>query len=89
VSSTGLYSGLVKTAISVPDDTFARVERLARRLGISRSEFYARAAARLADELERPDLTEAIDRSLDQADDEDTGFTRAAAARLLGDDPSS
>ena len=42
---TRLYSIAMKTAISLPEDTFRRVERAARRLGMSRSEFFARAAA--------------------------------------------
>jgi hypothetical protein len=33
----------VKTAISIPDATFERAERRARALGVSRSEFYAKA----------------------------------------------
>jgi mRNA interferase MazF len=45
----------VKTAISVPDETFARVDEAAARLGVSRSEFYARAAERWLVEL-RADL---------------------------------
>ncbi|AYG03690.1 ribbon-helix-helix protein, CopG family [Gryllotalpicola protaetiae] len=42
----------MKTAISVPDDDFQRFERIAARNGMSRSEFYRRAGAKLADELE-------------------------------------
>jgi hypothetical protein len=34
---------VMKTAISIPDVLFAAVERLARQLGISRSELFARA----------------------------------------------
>ncbi len=34
---------VMKTAISIPDMLFAAVERLARQLGISRSELFARA----------------------------------------------
>jgi predicted transcriptional regulator len=33
----------VKIAVSVPDELFARADELAQRLGISRSEVYARA----------------------------------------------
>lgn len=33
----------MKTAISVPDDLFARADELARRTGVSRSEIYVRA----------------------------------------------
>jgi len=36
----------MKTAISLPDDTFERVDRAAKQLGVSRSEFFARAAER-------------------------------------------
>ena len=36
----------MKTAVSIPDSLFAAADELARRLGISRSELYARALAR-------------------------------------------
>jgi hypothetical protein len=45
----------MKTAISVPDDTFQRVELAAKRLGLSRSEFYARAAQSWLDALDDED----------------------------------
>lgn len=35
----------MKTAVSVPDDLFRRADAAAKRLRISRSEFYARAIA--------------------------------------------
>ncbi len=73
----------MKTAISVPDKTFDRVERLAKRLGMSRSEFFARAAARWADELESSDLTAAINNAIDAGGDEDTEFVREAARRTF------
>ena len=73
----------MKTAISVPDETFDRVERLAKRLGISRSEFFARAAARWADELESSDLTAAINNAIDASGDDDTEFVREAARRTF------
>lgn len=75
----------MKTAISVPDPVFARVELHARRLGLSRSEFFARAAARWADELEGDDITTAINDALQAAGDDGYGgnreFLRAAAVR--------
>ena len=46
------YTEHVKTAISIPDDDFARFERLAARHGMNRSEFYRLAGRRLAAELE-------------------------------------
>src|SRR4051794_39595105 len=56
--------GVVKTAISLPDDTYRRVERAAKRLGVSRSEFFARAAERWLNALEDDATTEAINRAL-------------------------
>lgn len=73
----------MKTAISVPDEIFDRVERLAKRLGVSRSEFFARAAAYWADELESSDLTAAIDNAIDAGGDDDTEFVREAARRTF------
>lgn len=72
----------MKTAISIPDPLFDRVEHHASRLGLSRSEFFARAAARWADEMEGTELTAAIDRALDLAGDDDDAseFLLAAAA---------
>ena len=43
---TWLYFGLMKTAVSIPDPLFAAADELASRLGISRSELYARALSR-------------------------------------------
>lgn len=66
----------MKTAISVPDPVFARVEEHARRLGLSRSEFFSRAAARWADELEGEDVTAAINAALEAAGDDGYGENR-------------
>jgi metal-responsive CopG/Arc/MetJ family transcriptional regulator len=45
------YTELVKTAVSIPDVLFEAADRAARRLGLSRSELYARALERfLSDE---------------------------------------
>jgi metal-responsive CopG/Arc/MetJ family transcriptional regulator len=71
----------VKTAISIPDGTFARVDAAAARLGFSRSEFYARAAERWLAELESSTVTEEIDAALADVED-DTAFTDRAAAEL-------
>jgi hypothetical protein len=43
---TRLYSPSMKTAVSIPDPIFAAADELAARLGISRSELYARALER-------------------------------------------
>jgi metal-responsive CopG/Arc/MetJ family transcriptional regulator len=72
----------MKTAISLPDETFARVEEAAKRLGVSRSEFFARAAERWLDDLDDDRTTDAINRALAGVE-QDTAFVDAAADRLL------
>jgi len=79
----------MKTAISVPDEIFEQASGRAAELGISRSEFFARAARRYLDEMAAQSLTHQIDQSLLLADDDDSGAAAAAAGRSLlgaGDD---
>lgn len=71
----------MKTAISVPDATFERVERAAQKLGVSRSEFFARAAERWLDALDDDGITGAIDRAIDGLPAE-SDFVDAAAGAL-------
>ena len=72
------YTEVMKTAISVPDDTYEQATRQAAELGISRSEFFARAARRYLDELASRSLTQQVNEALQTADDDST----AAAVRL-------
>ena len=83
---TRLYCVGVKTAISLPDDTFRRVEHAAKRLGVSRSEVFARAAERWLDALEDDGTTDAVNLAI--AGLPDHGFTDAAAAALAARDQS-
>jgi metal-responsive CopG/Arc/MetJ family transcriptional regulator len=76
---------LVKTAISLPDTTFQRVDHAAKRLGVSRSEFFAWAAERWLDTLDDDGTTEAIDRAIAGLAVDHT-FTDAAAASLTAAD---
>ena len=78
----------MKTAISLPDDTYEKATRQAAELGISRSEFFARAARRYLDELARESLTEQIDEALASAGSDDSSAMAAAAgrARLASED---
>lgn len=73
----------MKTAISVPDEIFAHVEDQAAELGISRSEFFARAARRYLDELATRSLTSQIDQALQVAEDDESSAAAAAAGRAL------
>ena len=70
----------MKTAISLPDDTFEQATRQAAELGISRSEFFARAARRYLDELAAQSLTRQINEAL-QARDDDSNAAAVAAGR--------
>jgi hypothetical protein len=51
----------MKTAISIPDEIFESAEALASRLGVSRSQLYATAIARLIAEHERGQVTARLD----------------------------
>jgi metal-responsive CopG/Arc/MetJ family transcriptional regulator len=79
------YTRAVKTAISVPDDTFDQASQRARDLGMSRSEFFARAARRYLDELDAESITHQIDSALAQleAPDGSTADAVAAGHRIL------
>jgi hypothetical protein len=50
----------MKTAISIPDDLFRSAERAAKRLGLSRSEFYQRAVAMFLERQSDTLVTEAL-----------------------------
>jgi metal-responsive CopG/Arc/MetJ family transcriptional regulator len=73
----------VKTAISLPDDTFEQASQRAAELGISRSEFFARAARRYLDELSSRSLTRQIDEALAAVGPDDSGAAAVAAGRRL------
>jgi metal-responsive CopG/Arc/MetJ family transcriptional regulator len=66
-------------AISLSDATFRRVDRASKRLGLSRSELFARAAENWLDGLEENGVTEAINRAIAGLPD-DHKFTDVAAA---------
>ena len=51
----------MKTAISVPDPIFARADRLAKRLQMSRSELYARAVEAYIGEHRHSSVREKLD----------------------------
>lgn len=73
----------MKTAISVPDEIFEQAAGQAAELGISRSEFFARAARRYLDELATRSLTSQINQALQAAGDDGTGAEAVEAGRRL------
>lgn len=80
------YTLGMKTAISLPDETFDRASRRAKELGMSRSEFFARAAVNYLDELDAKSLTAQMDAALDLIGetDESTELAVSAGRRVLG-----
>ena len=51
----------MKTAISIPDDVFREADRAAERLGLSRSQLYARAMRQFLEHQGDDPVTSAID----------------------------
>jgi metal-responsive CopG/Arc/MetJ family transcriptional regulator len=77
------YTSGVKTAISLPDDTYEQAVRKAAELGISRSEFFARAARSYLDQLAMHTLTRQINEALQTAEDDSNAAAAAAGRRYL------
>jgi len=73
----------MKTAISVPDEIFNQVGSRAAELGISRSEFFARAASRYLNELADASLTRQINEALTVAGNDDTNQMAVVVGRAL------
>jgi predicted DNA-binding protein len=58
------YTYAMKTAISIPAPVFEAAERLARRLGKSRSQLYSEALAHYVEQHTGADVTERLDEAL-------------------------
>lgn len=83
------YTLGMKTAISVPDETFEKASRRAHDLGVSRSEFFSRAAIRYLDELDAASITRQIDQAVDaQAQQDESALNAVAVGRQVLDDAS-
>lgn len=73
----------MKTAISVPNGTFRRVEQRAGELGMNRSEFFTTAAERYLSELDNSSVVQQIDEAIARgAVLPATDVTSAGLARL-------
>jgi hypothetical protein len=73
----------MKTAVEIPNHVFAEAERLAGRLGASRSGLYARALAEfLAKHGDHP-VTAAMNAVVDRVGTKTETFTNAAARQAL------
>jgi len=78
----------MKTAISIPDDVFAQAERVAKRLGLSRSELFTKAVqAYMATRVEG-NVTASYDAAFGSGSDteanaQEESFRREASRRAL------
>ncbi|HET8642981.1 MAG TPA: CopG family transcriptional regulator [Pseudonocardiaceae bacterium] len=73
----------MKTAISIPDETFERAERTATAMGMSRSEFFAHAAQHYLDELETRTLAARIDAAVALVGHDESSHAAVASGRRL------
>jgi metal-responsive CopG/Arc/MetJ family transcriptional regulator len=73
----------MKTAVSIPDDIFEKVERLARRAKKSRSEVFSAALREYVARHSPDEVTESINRVVDRIGDQTDAFVSAAAQRIM------
>jgi metal-responsive CopG/Arc/MetJ family transcriptional regulator len=73
----------MKTAVSIPDDVFEKVERIARRARKSRSEVFSAALREYVARHAPEEVTEAMNRVCEKVGDEREPFVKAAARRVL------
>ena len=75
----------MKTAVSIPDDIFARAERLAAQGRRSRSEVYAAALEEYLARHAQDEVTGAMNRVCGELGGNDDAFLAAAGRRVLAD----
>lgn len=73
----------MKTAVSIPDDVFEKVERFARRSKRSRSEVFSSALREYMARHAPDEVTDAINRAVDEIGDQTDEFVATAARRVL------
>lgn len=71
----------MKAAISVPDSTFEAATRRAQELGMSRSEFFSKAADHYLAELDAASLTARLDAALETVTDDEAEAAAVRAGR--------
>jgi hypothetical protein len=76
----------MKTAISIPDEVFEAAERLARRLGMSRSQLYANAVSEFLRRHFHEDVTERLNEIQEKGPSELDPIARALQYASLGED---
>ena len=77
------YTPGMKTAVSIPDAVFEKVERLARRARRSRSEVFSAALTEYVARHAPDEVTEAINRVCEQVTEQTDAFLDTAARQIL------
>lgn len=73
----------MKTAVSIPDEVFEKVEKLARRARKSRSEVFSAALREYVARHAPDEVTESINEVCDRIREQDDAFVRTASRRTL------
>jgi hypothetical protein len=73
----------MKTAVSIPDEVFEKVEKLARRARKSRSEVFSAALREYVARHAPDEVTDAINEVCDRIGEQDDTFLRTASRRVL------
>jgi metal-responsive CopG/Arc/MetJ family transcriptional regulator len=73
----------MKTAVSIPDDVFEQVERLARRERKSRSDVFSAALREYVARHSPDEITAALDEVCEHVSSDDPAFATTAARRVL------
>jgi metal-responsive CopG/Arc/MetJ family transcriptional regulator len=84
--NAGYTMTLMKTAISIPNDVFEAAEKLARRLGVSRSQLYTNAVSEFLRRHFGDKVTEKLNEIYDKESSELDSVTRALQYARLGKD---
>ena len=78
------YTRNMKTAVSLPDDLFRMAEASAKRLGVSRSEFYAKAIADFLTKNQATSITERLNSVYSQHSSKMDSALHRAQMKSLG-----
>jgi metal-responsive CopG/Arc/MetJ family transcriptional regulator len=73
----------MKAAVSIPDDIFEEADRLARQLKTSRSQLYSRALKEFLSRHAPDQITDAMNRVVDEVDASSKAAVRRRAARKI------
>lgn len=83
IAVTGGHTRSMKTAVSIPDEVFEKVERFARRSKRSRSEVFSAALREYIARHDPDEVTDAINRAVGGIGEQKDEFVASAARRIL------